>query len=163
MFSACDELLMMRVDVECCGQLSECHKCAIGELLDSLQKLSLFHVVEESLRSQSYKLCHIWDRIVKTVEDSPVSERSCYANFKLPSLKLAHFATMILMSWPYENSSSSDNDQMTNAALSSRYIAQEMSRTTKILKSEVEVLKTQLSTIFSYYHTMDSSYGSKRT
>ena len=66
-----------------------------------------------------------------------------------PRIKLGHFATMLLLAWPYP-SKQPKNQSVCYADFSVEYMAQEMAEAADVLKNEVKLLKSQLSTIFQY-------------
>lgn len=167
-FPDCHQLFTMKIDAKCCGQLSEQHEVAIHELVDSLEKQRLFQIVEESLRSGEYAVSSCWDNLVSA---PPTNNQLCCPwkinneealSFKFPDMNLAHLVTMVLLSWPYKNSHTLEVSEassfVTHSAVSAQYIDHDISGATQSLQSEVELLKAQLSTIFSYYHTMGSSF-----
>ena len=155
-----DQLLILRVDGKSHGELSEDHKCAISQLVNSLEKLSIFHCVEDFLKSCKYRNCsHFCESLIKVVQEPSVINNYCCQKKEIkdltstfPEVKPSHFVAMNLLSWPYEILGSSESAEVTHAAFFSQYIKQDMSEASEILKSEIDLLKNQFETVFSRKH-----------
>ena len=157
--------MILRVDAKCCDELSEEHKCAISHLVDTLEKLSIFHCVEDALESCKYKNgSHCFDTLVRVIQEPSVKNNPCCQKKEIKDLtstfaevKPSHVVTMNLLSWPYEMLGSSESAEVTHAALMSQYIRQDISEAGEILKSEVQLLKNQFETVFSFYRSCKNS------
>lgn len=73
---------------------------------------------------------------------------------EFPQLKHSHFVTMMVLAWPYP---SSQTQNKTHADFCLEYVAEEMKGIPKVLEHEVKLLNAQLSTIFMYYESINSS------
>ncbi len=151
------KIFTIKIDKECCKQLSQDHRCGICHLLQSLEDLPLFQIINESLTSEhtEHTISECWDALVNL---KIVNEQLCCLAKdadSVPKIKLDHFATMILLAWPYP-SKQLKNDNVSHADFSAKYIDEEMKESPQVLQHEVKLLRAQLSTIFSYYESFNS-------
>jgi hypothetical protein len=154
-----EKVFTVKIDKDCCKDLSQDHSCAICDLLLSLEHLPLFQMINKSLSSGEHTqdLSKCWDGMVNL---EIINKQLCCMAKKVcgseqfTGVKLEHFATMMLLAWPYPSKLS--NNQKSHADFCVEYISQEMSGTSEVLGHEVKLLKAQLLTVFLYYESFNS-------
>ena len=109
-------------------------------------------MISESLSSGEHSIIESWDEMV----NFKIVNEQMYCNQNTPQIKFSHFATMILLAWPYP-SKQPKNSNVSHADFCVEYITQEMKGVTDVLEHEVKLLKGQLSTVFTYYESVNNA------
>ena len=150
------KIFIVKIDSDCCKDLSEGHRCAICDLICALDQLPLFQIINKSLVSGEHSIAQYWGGLsnIKIVNE----QLCCLAkddDKTYPRIKLEHFVTTLLLAWPYPSKQPKDHS-MSHADFSVEYVAQEMAGAADVLENEVNILKSQLSTIFLYHESYDT-------
>lgn len=156
-FQGIENIFIIKVDADCCKDLSRDHKCAIGDLLSALENLALFDMMNQTIRSGEHSVPVGWDdpenlRKINEQLRCPVGDKS----IAFPTMiQFVHLTTMMLLAWPYP--SKQPMKSVSHADFCVEYINQEMKSAPKVLEHEVKLLNDQLSTIFTYYKSVTQS------
>jgi hypothetical protein len=108
-------------------------------------------MISESLSSSEHSIIESWDGMVNL----KIVNKQMYCNHT-SQIKFSHFVTMILLAWPYP-SKQPKNSNVSHADFCVEYITQEMKGVTDVLEHEVKLLKGQLSTVFTYYESVNDA------
>ena len=147
------KIITIKLDANCCAQISQYHRCAICDLLQALEELPLFQIIKEFLTSgKSYQW---WDDMINIQR---LNDKLCCSDPTqgFPKIKLDHFVSIMLLSWPYP-SKQPNHINVSRADYSAEYISQDMTSVEKVLENEVSLLKSQFSAVFSYYKSFKSA------
>ncbi|XP_062583603.1 uncharacterized protein LOC134245307 [Saccostrea cucullata] len=86
-----------QIDIKCVGDISKAHACVVHQLLNSIEKTSVYKAVTDFLTQQGKE--HHLDKLGRITSNLSSGQEECLGG----KLTTAHFVVMFLFSWPYED------------------------------------------------------------
>ncbi|XP_046841427.1 glutathione gamma-glutamylcysteinyltransferase-like isoform X2 [Xenia sp. Carnegie-2017] len=118
-----EKIFAIKIDHECCGWLSQDHKNWINDLLLSLQKLNVFKLIYESLKSCENITLELWEGAeMLKIANKCILPHEDANNVKNHSLTICHISAIVLLSWPYPQKKLNETEYMGFYNIKSNYI-----------------------------------------